>query len=56
MPFVYRHPEYWHVVKRESKESGNMIASRRLFDDSEKAHPIQEEEYIRRMKEISQGM
>lgn len=47
MPFVYRHPDYWHIVKKDSKESGNMIASRRLFDDSEKAHPIQEEEYIK---------
>lgn len=47
MPFVYRHPDYWHVVKKDSKESGNIIASRRLFDDSEKAHFIQEEEYIK---------
>lgn len=47
MPFVYRHPDYWHVIKKESKESGNMIASCRLFDDSERAHPIQEEEFIK---------
>lgn len=47
MPFVYRHPDYWNVVKKASKESGNIIASRRLFDDSERIHPIQEEEYIK---------
>lgn len=47
MPFVYRHPDYWRVIKKESKENGDMIASRRLFDDSEKAHPIQEEEWIK---------
>lgn len=47
MPFVYRHPDYWRVIKKESKENGDMIASRRLFDDSEKAHPIREEEWIK---------
>lgn len=47
MPFVYRHPDYWHVIRKESREGGDMIASRRLFDDSEKAHPIQEAEFIK---------
>ena len=30
-------------VRIESRETGNMIASRRLFDDSEAAHPIGED-------------
>jgi hypothetical protein len=47
MPFVYRHPDYWHIIKKESQECGDMIASRILFDDSEKAHPIQEQEFIK---------
>lgn len=47
MPFVYRHPDYWHIIKQESQECGDMIASRILFDDSEKAHPIQEQEFIK---------
>ena len=47
MPFCYPHPRYWQVIAQETKETGSMIASRRLFDDSEAAHPIREEEYIK---------
>lgn len=47
MPFCYQHPEYWRVYKEESKKSGDMMNSRKIFDDSEKAHPIREEEFIK---------
>ena len=47
LPYAYRHPEYWDKVKEESKTTGNMIASKNLFIESEKAHPIQEEEFIK---------
>ena len=47
MPFCYSHPQYWQTIEEESKSSGNMIASRKIFDDSEKAHPIREEEFIK---------
>lgn len=47
MPFVYRHPEYWNSIKKESEDTDNFIAARRLYDDSEKAHPISEEEFIK---------
>lgn len=47
MPFVYQHPEYWHVVASETKRTGDMINSWKLFDDSEKAHPITEEAFIK---------
>lgn len=47
MPFCYKHTEYWHVMKEESKQRGDMLASRRIFDDSEKAHPITEDEFIK---------
>ena len=40
MPFCYKHPDYWHVIEKETKRTGDMINSRKLFDDSEKAHPI----------------
>jgi len=46
MPFCYGHPQYWQVVAKEGKETGNILASRRLFADSEAAHPIQEAEFI----------
>lgn len=47
MPFCYSHPKYWEVMKDESKKTGNMLASHRIFDDSEAAHPITEEEFIK---------
>lgn len=47
MPFCYKHPEYWQVVKSETKKSGNMIDSKKIFDDSEEVHPITEDEFIK---------
>ena len=47
MPFCYQHPEYWHVIDSETRRTGDMINSRKLFDDSEKAHPITEAETIK---------
>ncbi|MCM1327825.1 MAG: acyl-CoA thioester hydrolase [Ruminococcus sp.] len=47
MPFAYRHPDYWNVMMTETKETGNKAAARRVYDDSEKAHPIAEDEYIK---------
>lgn len=47
MTFSYKHPDYWLAMKSEAKSSGNMIASRKIFDDSEKARPITEDEFIK---------
>lgn len=47
MPFCYPHPLYWEKIKEESKETNNMIASRKIFDDSEAKHPLREEEFIK---------
>ncbi len=47
MPFCYDHPDYYQLMRKESKETGNLIASRRIFDDSETAHPLQEEEFVK---------
>jgi hypothetical protein len=47
MTFVYQHPEFWKVIEGESKRTGDMISFRKLFDDSEKAHPLTEEEMIK---------
>ena len=43
----YHHPQYWQVMESEKKQTGSMIASRKLFDDSEAAHPITEDEFIK---------
>ena len=47
MPFCYKHPQYWHVIEQETKRTGDMINSRKLFYDSEAVHPILEEEKIK---------
>ncbi len=47
MPFCYAHPDYWNTMREEAKSTGNMTASRKIFEDSEAAHPIAEDEFIR---------
>ena len=47
LPYAYRHQEYWKKLMEESKSGGNMVASRKMFDESEKLHPVQEEERIK---------
>ncbi len=47
LPYAYRHPEYWRKIKEESKAGGDMIASRKMFEESERRHPVQEEEKIK---------
>lgn len=47
LPYAWRHPNYWRNVMKESKAGGNMIASRGLFEESERLHPIREEEKIK---------
>ena len=46
LPYAYRHPEYWQKIREESRAGGDKVASRKLFDESEKRHPIREEERI----------
>ena len=47
LPYAYRHPEYWQKIMEEAKAGGNKVASREMFDESERRHPIQEEERIK---------
>lgn len=47
LPFAYRHPEYWQKIQEETKGSGNLMCSRELFDESERRHPVQEDERIK---------
>ena len=47
MPFCYKHPEYYHIIKAESKRTKDSTNSLKLFEDSELAHPITEEEKIK---------
>lgn len=47
LPYAYRHPEYWRQVMADSKAGGNAIASRPMFDESERRHPVQEDEKIK---------
>ena len=47
MPFVYQHPDYWNEIQNETKGSGDFLRSKKLFDDSEAAHPLAEDEMIK---------
>ena len=47
LPYAYRHPEYWQKIKEASKAGKDMVASRPMFDESERRHPVQEEEKIK---------
>ena len=47
LPYVYRHPEYNRKIKEEAKQGKNMVASRTMFDESERLHPVTEEERIK---------
>lgn len=47
LPYAYRHPQYWRQIMADSKASGNMIASRPMFEESERLHPVREEEKIK---------
>ena len=47
LPYAYRHPEYWQKIQEESKAGGDKVASRKMFDESERRHPIQEDERIK---------
>lgn len=47
LPYAYRHPQYWQKIQEESKSGGDFIASRKMFDESERLHPIREEEKIK---------
>jgi len=47
LPYAYRHPEYWQKIKEESKAGGDKVASRKMFDESERRHPVTEDERIK---------
>lgn len=47
LPYAYRHPEYWQRLKAEAKRRGDMVAGWDMFDESERRHPLQEEERIK---------
>ena len=47
MTFIYEHPVYWQKIEEETKGSGDIERSTCLFIDSEKAHPLTEEQMIK---------
>lgn len=47
LPYAYKHPEYWMVIEADSNLTGDYIVSRKLFDESERLHPVEEEEKIK---------
>jgi len=47
LPYAYRHPEYWQKIREEAEDGGDRTASRKMFDESERRHPLREEELIK---------
>ena len=47
LPYAYRHPQYWQKIREEAKKGGDSVASRELFEESERLHPVREEERIK---------
>lgn len=46
-PFCYQHPDYFKIRMEKTKKHQDRINSRKIFDDSEHEHPIQEDEKIK---------
>ncbi len=44
--YAYQHPDYWHTVQKETKGSGNMLAARKVFNDTEAKTPLTEDVMI----------
>ena len=40
VPYAYQHPDYWHTVQAETKGSGNLLAARKVFSDTEAKTPL----------------
>ena len=47
LPYAYRHPDYWLKLEEEARNGGDKAAARKMFDESERLHPVQEEEKIK---------
>lgn len=47
LPYAYRHPDYWKKIQADTKAYGDMVVSRPMFDESEKKHPLGEDELIK---------
>ena len=47
LPYAYRHPEYYEKIQEESKRTGNKIASRELFNESERLNTVTEDMRIK---------
>ena len=39
LPYAYQNHDYWLALKKESKETKNIIASKNMFTQSERLHP-----------------
>ncbi len=46
VPYAYQHPDYWHTVQAETKGSGNMLCTKKVFIETEVKTPLTEEVMI----------
>lgn len=47
LPFAHRHPAFAQCMKENARATHNLVASRALFDDAERQHPLREEACIK---------
>jgi len=47
VPAPYPHPTYWNKAKEETRRRGDLIAAKDLYDETERAHPVREEAFIK---------
>ena len=47
LPYAYRHPEYWQKLQEESHRTHNLIASREMFELSEKKTKLEDNMMIK---------
>lgn len=45
--YAFDHPAYWQNALRYAQKTGNRVASRSIFDSSEKRYPIEGPEFIK---------
>ena len=46
VPYAYQHPRYWQMVTEETKGSGNLLSSKRLYRDTEAGAALTEDVMI----------
>ena len=47
LPYAWKHPQYWQMLKQEAADTHNIAAARNMFNESENRCPLTEEMTIK---------